>query len=47
MEPSNKLNKRNPLAGVLASGFYASRVVRQRKGKGSYTRKGRKAAFDV
>lgn len=35
---------RNPMAGALASGAFQGRVVRARKGKGSYSRKDKHAA---
>ena len=35
---------RNPMAGSLSGGQFQRRVVRARKGKGSYSRKGKHAA---
>jgi len=37
------MNKRNPIAKSLRSAHLRQRVVRPKKGKGSYSRKGRKA----
>ena len=39
------LRKRNPIAKALRSKALQPRVVRTRKGRGSYTRKGEKAAL--
>lgn len=35
---------RNPMAGVLAHGAFQKRIVRARKGKGSYNRKAKHSA---
>lgn len=34
--------RRNPMATVLATGFYRPKRVMTRKGRGAYTRKGRR-----
>jgi len=39
---SRSMHKHNPMAKVLASGLYKQRIVKSKKGKGSYTRKGKK-----
>lgn len=41
---SKTIATRNPMAGALASGAFQGRVVRARKGKGSYSRKAKHSA---
>jgi hypothetical protein len=36
------MNKHNPVAKALASSKFKQRIVKAKKGKGSYTRKGSK-----